>query len=94
MLYYNTIAIHFIKTHYITIYSFKNTSENAFTMGMDEDLDLNSSVYNWSLTMFFIGYIMLVLIYFIVYLLDSCACASVNNNNDNHRHHRNNNSPL
>ncbi|KAI7853969.1 major facilitator superfamily domain-containing protein [Circinella umbellata] len=37
----------------------RNNLQNAFTMGMDEDLDLNSSIYNWSLTMFFIGYIIL-----------------------------------
>lgn len=32
--------------------------ENAFTNGMEEDLDLNSDAYNWAVTMFFIGYIM------------------------------------
>ncbi|KAI9273105.1 major facilitator superfamily domain-containing protein [Phascolomyces articulosus] len=37
----------------------RNNLQNAFTMGMDIDLGLNSSVYNWSLTMFFIGYIVL-----------------------------------
>ncbi|KAI9496133.1 major facilitator superfamily domain-containing protein [Zychaea mexicana] len=37
----------------------RNNLQNAFTMGMEEDLDLNSSVYNWAVTMFFIGYIVL-----------------------------------
>ncbi|KAI8139416.1 major facilitator superfamily domain-containing protein [Fennellomyces sp. T-0311] len=37
----------------------RNNLQNAFTMGMEEDLDLNSAVYNWAVTMFFIGYIVL-----------------------------------
>ena len=39
------------------------TIENAFTMGMREDLDLNSAVYNWAVTMFFIGYIVYVYVH-------------------------------
>lgn len=38
--------------------SFDYLVENAFTNGMEEDLDLNSNAYNWAVTFFFIGYIM------------------------------------
>ncbi|KAG2227203.1 hypothetical protein INT45_008447 [Circinella minor] len=37
----------------------RNNMQNAFTMGMDKDLNLDSSVYNWTVTMFFIGYLIL-----------------------------------
>ncbi|KAI9496136.1 major facilitator superfamily domain-containing protein [Zychaea mexicana] len=37
----------------------RNNLQNAFTMGMERDLDLNSDVYNWAVTMFFIGYVVL-----------------------------------
>ncbi|KAI9278946.1 major facilitator superfamily domain-containing protein [Phascolomyces articulosus] len=37
----------------------RNNLQNAFIMGMDKDLDLKSSVYNWAILSFFIGYIML-----------------------------------
>ncbi|CDH52531.1 high-affinity nicotinic acid transporter [Lichtheimia corymbifera JMRC:FSU:9682] len=35
----------------------RNNMQNAYTNGMEEDLNLNSSVYNWAVTMFFIGYV-------------------------------------
>ncbi|KAG2227204.1 hypothetical protein INT45_008448 [Circinella minor] len=38
----------------------RNNMQNAFTMGMDKELNLDSNVYNWSVTMFFIGYTMFV----------------------------------
>ncbi|KAI7848603.1 major facilitator superfamily domain-containing protein [Circinella umbellata] len=37
----------------------RNNMQNAFTMGMDKELNLDSNVYNWSVTMFFIGYTIL-----------------------------------
>ncbi|KAI8139421.1 major facilitator superfamily domain-containing protein [Fennellomyces sp. T-0311] len=37
----------------------RNNLQNAFTMGMKDDLGLDSEVYNWSVTMFFIGYVIL-----------------------------------
>ncbi|KAJ8655174.1 hypothetical protein O0I10_009209 [Lichtheimia ornata] len=35
----------------------RNNMQNAYTNGMEKDLNLNSSVYNWAVTMFFIGYV-------------------------------------
>ncbi|KAI7861910.1 major facilitator superfamily domain-containing protein [Spinellus fusiger] len=37
----------------------RNNMPNAYTNGMDVDLDLESDKYNWAITMFFIGYIVL-----------------------------------
>ncbi|KAI9248881.1 major facilitator superfamily domain-containing protein [Phascolomyces articulosus] len=37
----------------------RNNLQNAFTMGMKDDLDLNNVAYNWATTMFFIGYVVL-----------------------------------
>ncbi|KAI8381156.1 major facilitator superfamily domain-containing protein [Radiomyces spectabilis] len=37
----------------------RNNMPNAFTNGMEEDLQLVGSRYNWAITMFFIGYIVL-----------------------------------
>ncbi|KAG2215604.1 hypothetical protein INT45_000966, partial [Circinella minor] len=37
----------------------RNNLQNAFTMGMKDDLGLDSEVYNWAVTMFFIGYVVL-----------------------------------
>lgn len=38
--------------------SFSFHTANAYTTGMKEELDLDSSAYNWAITMFFIGYVM------------------------------------
>ncbi|KAI9270470.1 major facilitator superfamily domain-containing protein [Phascolomyces articulosus] len=37
----------------------RNNLQNAFTMGMDKDLDLKSSAYNWAIAIFSIGYLIL-----------------------------------
>ncbi|KAG0170954.1 hypothetical protein DFQ28_009766 [Apophysomyces sp. BC1034] len=37
----------------------RNNMPNAYTNGMEEDLDLGNEKYNWAVTMFFIGYIVL-----------------------------------
>lgn len=37
---------------------FLSYAANAYTTGMKEELDLDSSAYNWAITMFFIGYVM------------------------------------
>ncbi|KAJ8663999.1 hypothetical protein O0I10_000275 [Lichtheimia ornata] len=37
----------------------RNNMPNAYTTGMKEELDLDSSAYNWAITMFFIGYVIL-----------------------------------
>ena len=43
-------------------------------MGMDKDLDLNSAVYNWAITMFFIGYVMLVSHYSYIHKIYFYCC--------------------
>ncbi|KAL1930295.1 hypothetical protein VTP01DRAFT_1449 [Rhizomucor pusillus] len=37
----------------------RNNMPNAYTNGMKEDLNFDSSAYNWAITMFFIGYVCL-----------------------------------
>ncbi|KAI9273104.1 major facilitator superfamily domain-containing protein [Phascolomyces articulosus] len=37
----------------------RNNLQNAYTMGMDKDLDIASDKFNWAATMFFIGYTVL-----------------------------------
>ncbi|KAG2220874.1 hypothetical protein INT45_004042 [Circinella minor] len=37
----------------------RNNMPNAYTNGLKEELELESSAYNWAVTMFFIGYVIL-----------------------------------